>query len=119
MRNKFFPLACCGAALCLTGALMTLLVPSQVDAKPFPPPMFGTTISGLVEDSNGDPVAGIEVALDFSGPPTSTTTDANGNFTFTDLNPGTYTVSVCDGDDSKTVSLGCCEIFIVLTASCV
>jgi hypothetical protein len=101
----------------LMGVLVALSVPETAEAW-FPPlPMWGDTIAGIVYDSDGDPVPGIEVALE--GPVSdTTTTDSGGNFEFTDLFPGGYTVSVCDGADSKEVSLGCCDIFIWLTASC-
>ena len=101
----------------LMGVLMALSVPDTAEAW-FPPrPMWGDTIAGIVDDSDGDPVAGIEVALD--GPVSdTTTTDSGGNFEFTGLFAGGYTVCVWDGADSKEVSLGCCDIFIWLTASC-
>lgn len=50
------------------------------------------TISGTVVDQNGDPIADVAIAL--SGDATdSTTTNAAGEYSFTDLVPGTYTVT--------------------------
>lgn len=49
-------------------------------------------ISGTVVDQDGDPIAGVTVAL--SGTATdSTTTGADGTYSFTGLAPGTYTVT--------------------------
>lgn len=47
------------------------------------------TVTGTVT-ANGSPVSGATVALDGQ----TTTTDANGSFTFTDVDPGTYSVTV-------------------------
>lgn len=50
------------------------------------------TISGSVVDQNGDPIAGVQIAL--SGDATATTTtNASGDYSFTGLAPGTYTVT--------------------------
>jgi large repetitive protein len=58
---------------------------------------FGETrpgsISGRVLDDNGAPIAGVDITL--TGPNGSTTvqTDGSGNYVFTNLAPGTYTVT--------------------------
>ncbi len=50
------------------------------------------TISGTVVDQNGEPIAGVAIAL--SGDATATTTTgADGTYSFTGLVPGTYTVT--------------------------
>ncbi len=105
------------ATLGLAGVLLVASMPSEVDAFAFPRPLLGDTIAGVVLDGDGDPVAGIRVRLD--GPVSGKTkTDSDGNFQFSDLLPGGYTVSVCDGADSTNVSLACCDVFVWLTASC-
>jgi len=45
-----------------------------------------------VRDAAEDPIAGTTVTLDGPGGPRTTTTDANGYYEFTDLDPGTYTI---------------------------
>ncbi|MCP4538780.1 MAG: hypothetical protein GY832_16730 [Chloroflexi bacterium] len=53
-----------------------------------------TSISGQVTDSNGEALSGIAVS---TGSTYSTTTDANGSYTLSDLSPGTYTVTLGGG----------------------
>ncbi|MEM4725166.1 MAG: carboxypeptidase regulatory-like domain-containing protein, partial [Candidatus Hadarchaeum sp.] len=48
-----------------------------------------STISGRVTDANGRGIPGVTVS---AGPSLNTTTDANGNYTFTGLPAGTYTI---------------------------
>jgi len=57
-------------------------------------PITGASISGRVtRASDGMPVAGnVVTAANLSGVSAQATTDANGNYTFTELMPGTYTV---------------------------
>ena len=65
--------------------------------------LAGTTgvISGTVLLTNGSPVADAKVSAVAPSQSVSTTTDANGHFTFVSLIPDTYTVSVSkDGYDS-------------------
>ncbi|HTV74881.1 MAG TPA: TonB-dependent receptor [Candidatus Acidoferrales bacterium] len=52
----------------------------------------GATISGVVRDSNGGPLQNATVTL--QGPQSATThTDANGQYTFTDVQPGLYQIN--------------------------
>ena len=52
-----------------------------------------TKISGQLTDSTGQGIAGVSVSIS-GGPTTATvTTDANGNYTFPDVFPGSYTVA--------------------------
>lgn len=59
----------------------------------------GTTISGSVSDSNGDPVEGATVTLHSN--PRTTTTDASGTYSFYDVPAGEHTLHVAppDGTD--------------------
>ncbi len=58
--------------------------------------LAGTTgsLSGVVTDPNGAPVAGASVKVVAASQSGSTTTDATGHFTFLSLTPDTYTVSI-------------------------
>ncbi|MDI6917379.1 MAG: carboxypeptidase regulatory-like domain-containing protein [Thermoplasmatales archaeon] len=47
------------------------------------------SVSGTVKDENGDPISGATVTADGH----SDTTDANGNYTISNLSPDTYTVT--------------------------
>lgn len=60
------------------------------------------SISGrVIDDDTGLPVADVEVTLD--GPtPGTVRTDADGNYAFEGLDPGTYTVQI-DSPDDRTV----------------
>ena len=49
------------------------------------------SIAGEVKDADGNPISGATVRLNST---VSTTTDANGNFVFNDVVPGTYTINV-------------------------
>jgi len=56
----------------------------------------GHSINGtIVDDTGGDPVAGVNLHLDgnVTGAALDTTTDANGNYSFTDLEDDTYTIT--------------------------
>lgn len=59
-------------------------------------PVPGVTVSGVVSDSaSGDPVAGAVVQLRAGNRTSGTdTTGADGTYSFPDIQPGTYTVSV-------------------------
>lgn len=62
--------------------------------------VFRTALGiGLAEASPTTPLAGAKITLTPSGggTPVSRTTDADGKFTFTDLEMGTYIISVCVG----------------------
>lgn len=61
--------------------------------------MTGATITGSVTDSNGDPVEGATVTLHSN--PRTTTTDADGTYTFQDVSAGEHTLHVAppDGTD--------------------
>ena len=70
-----------------------------------------SSISGTVVDDFGNPIPNVEITLtgtdDLGNPVTIvTTTDANGDYAFTDLRPGTYTVTetqpVGYGDGGET-----------------
>ncbi|MBI0581488.1 MAG: carboxypeptidase regulatory-like domain-containing protein [Methanomassiliicoccales archaeon] len=61
------------------------------------------TITGIVRDGNGDPVAGATVTLSSGA---STTTDDNGRFEFINVSSGNYTVSVSkDGYQTLTMEV--------------
>ncbi len=51
-------------------------------------------ITETVKDDNGRPIAGVPIQLHYDGPtPTviaTTTTDSNGEYEFTEVEPGTY-----------------------------
>jgi protocatechuate 3,4-dioxygenase beta subunit len=66
---------------------------THVDASMY----FGGGISGVVTDSGGHPLSGVTVYTDYG---TRDTTDSNGAYAFTDLQPGTY--SVCFDATSAT-----------------
>ena len=68
------------------------------------PPIETGDIEGSVVDENGDPVIGAAVTIEGY----STTTDENGNYSFTDIPVGNYTVTVKKSgyeDASVTVSV--------------
>jgi Carboxypeptidase regulatory-like domain len=63
--------------------------------------VFRTALGiGLAEAAPTTPLAGATVTLSGPGGPFTTTTDADGKFTFGDLVAGTYTFSVCTGTPS-------------------
>ena len=73
--------------------------------------LLASSISGTVVDDFGNPIEGVEITLtgtdDLGNPVTLvTTTDVNGDYSFTDLRPGTYTVTetqpVGYGDGGET-----------------
>jgi hypothetical protein len=65
--------------------------------------VFRTALGiGLAEAAPTTPLAGATVTLSGPGGPYTTTTDADGKFTFTGLVPGTYTFSVCVGTPCVT-----------------
>ncbi|HEX7134177.1 MAG TPA: carboxypeptidase regulatory-like domain-containing protein [Iamia sp.] len=67
-------------------------VDELVDPVAPPPPPDSGSVGGTVTDTNGTPLAGVQVRL-YVDPYTkssSTTTDVNGQYSFTRLAPGTY-----------------------------
>ena len=54
------------------------------------------SISGTLQYDSGDPVVNAAVTIDTS----SVHTDANGNFTYSGLATGTYTITISKGGDS-------------------
>lgn len=56
------------------------------------------SISGTVTDENGNPLANHTVFITYNDITRSVTTDANGNFTFSDLSPGTYIIRPANTD---------------------
>jgi hypothetical protein len=65
--------------------------------------VFRTALGiGIAEAAPTTPLAGATVTLSGPGGPYTTTTDADGKFTFTGLVPGTYTFSVCVGTPCVT-----------------
>jgi hypothetical protein len=65
---------------------------------------------GLAEAVDGDPVAGVNVTLtrQEDGATTTVQTDAGGNFTFSNVLPGTYTITV----EGKTVDPPLAPFFV-------
>ncbi|MCB1185709.1 carboxypeptidase regulatory-like domain-containing protein [bacterium] len=61
-----------------------------------PPPTF--TISGHVQDQNQSPLSGILIGLNPGG--LQTTTNANGDFSFADMEAGGYTITPSDANYS-------------------
>jgi hypothetical protein len=64
-----------------------------------PPAAVTASLSGTVRDINGNPLAGLTVTLtgnDAGNNPVTATasTDASGNYSFPDLAPGTYTITL-------------------------
>ncbi|MFC5290891.1 SdrD B-like domain-containing protein [Actinokineospora guangxiensis] len=70
------------------------------------------SLSGQVVDNEGNPIPGVSVTLTGPGAPVTVTTDAEGNYTFTDLPPGTYTITeeqptaYADGPDTPGTAGG-------------
>lgn len=62
--------------------------------------MTTKTISGVVYDNNGNPVAGATVTL---GNGQTTTTDANGSYSFDNVEPGKHTVTISK-EGSETIT---------------
>jgi len=58
---------------------------------------LGAGVKGTVESTRGNPVGGVEVAIDAQGVPVSYTKES-GEFSIGILDPGTITVLVADGD---------------------
>lgn len=65
------------------------------------------SISGVVTDTSSTGVAGMTVALTEPGPTTvTTTTDSGGNYNFSNLAPGDYTVSTSTASGYTSASSG-------------
>lgn len=69
-------------------------------------------VSGQVTDSDGTPLAGVELVVDGPDGPTTVTTDTSGLYGVDGLAPGTYTVTVeapdgytIEGDATLTVTI--------------
>ena len=65
------------------------------------------SISGLVSNSTGIPIAGAHIALSFAGQTRSqeTTSETNGHFRFQDVAPGTFSLAVTlDGFNTASAS---------------
>ncbi|MCB9854441.1 MAG: carboxypeptidase regulatory-like domain-containing protein [Phycisphaerales bacterium] len=104
--------------LCAISIVVVIAVQQNAVGNTAPRPL-ASTIAGLVTDGGGTPVAGLKVDLTSSGGTSaSATTDGNGEFSFSNLSPGRYVVSVCNGADSVRVSLGGADVYVTLTASC-
>jgi hypothetical protein len=59
------------------------------------PPSATATLIGTITDKDGDSIAGARVILTPSGqPPAETTTTSDGSFTFIDLPPGSFKLSI-------------------------
>lgn len=81
-------------------AVMSVIVPPNATNKNFTATAQPTyTISGRVTDSNGDPVANVSIT-DGSGRTTSS--DYNGNYTFTGIPAGPYTLTPSKSGNSFT-----------------
>lgn len=75
-------------------------------------------ITGKITDENGEPLVGAYAFLEYQGVKAGTTTDVNGNFRITGIEPGSYhlTFSYVGGvSQSRTVSTGE-EVDISLTS---
>jgi hypothetical protein len=82
-----------------SSVILTLLLASTVgtaSAVPSPPQAAGAkaAISGTVSDASGTGVAGATVAIHSDAGDKSLTTDAQGNYSAGDLEPGAYAVTV-------------------------
>ena len=76
-------------AICLSGCA------KEEEKKPYiPEPTITYNISGYVLDYNTVPVSDATVKYIFNSQTDQTTTDANGNYRFTNLNTGIYTIDV-------------------------
>ncbi|MGB8908576.1 MAG: carboxypeptidase-like regulatory domain-containing protein, partial [Candidatus Cybelea sp.] len=51
-------------------------------------------ITGVIKDSSGAPVAGVQVQAISASMNRTATTDAGGHFVFLSLNPDTYTINL-------------------------
>ncbi|MCB1188154.1 Ig-like domain-containing protein [bacterium] len=77
--------------------------------NPGPTPTDRLTLSGVVTDGSGSPLAGVQVLLSLN----PTTTDASGRFSYGNLPAGGYTVSFEDQSgnyDSRRVSLSASSV---------
>jgi hypothetical protein len=58
----------------------------------------GCKLSGKICDEKGNGIAGVTVALSYDSTTKTETTDSDGNYTFSNLNPGTYKITPAPGD---------------------
>lgn len=86
-------------------ALLALGAVLLIGRKQTPPPGETGSLSGIVTDDIGAPIGGASVTI--AG--VNATTDSSGNYTVSNLTPGTYTLSVSKsgyGGKSMTISIG-------------
>jgi outer membrane receptor protein involved in Fe transport len=100
-RSRFVPSAClCGSVL-----LLALFV---FDSRPVLAQGTAATLTGVVSDPSGAPVPNARVAIENvdTGIVSSTTTDAKGFYSVTNLQPGTYDVTTVATGFSTTAHSG-------------
>jgi len=87
----------------LMGTLAVMVLCSRTAAAQQGQPP-GSTVHGTVRDRSGKPAGGAHVLLQGGSPPASreTSTDAAGNFTFSGVTPGTFTLSADGGPSGNT-----------------
>ena len=88
----------------ITGILSVLVVAAMIAPSLMAQSLTSGDLTGTVTDPSGAVVAGATVMLrnDATGQSRTTTTTANGNYRFSLLPPGTYTVSVNASGFSKS-----------------
>ena len=92
MKNVLRSLTVAALVLGLVGPLSMGTVYAQSPAPAAAATQNAGTVQGTIKDNSGAPVANAKVTL--SGPSSqSTTTDANGAFSFANVTPGVYTLT--------------------------